>query len=168
MENSRSLQNLLLLSGMVGLLVLGLVFDLILQALVERNAQLGTLDTTLVWIFPLLQFLFMAAAIGLAWLMIVGGGYSRWISIVYLLVGLVILYYNPVLYTNERPDSLYVLVEYVSPGRMMFQAGGGVAALGLLSLWFWKSPLEAEAAEEDEEEVEEAAEAAWDEASALD
>jgi len=151
MENSRSLQNLLLLSGMFGLLALGLVFDLILQGLVERNAQLGTLDTTLVWIFPLLQFLFMAAAIGLAWLMIAGGGYSRWISVACLLVGLVILYINPVLYTNELPDSLYVVVEYVSPGKMLFQAGGAATAIGLLSLWFWK-PGAANAAEEEEEE----------------
>ncbi|MCC6956933.1 MAG: hypothetical protein IT316_09085, partial [Anaerolineales bacterium] len=114
MSESRGLQNLLLVSGVIGLLVLGFVFDLILQALLDRNAQLGTLDTTLVWFYPLLQFLFVAAVVGLVWLMIAGGGYSRWVSVVYLLIGLALLYYNPVLYVNELPDSLYVVVQYLA------------------------------------------------------
>lgn len=140
MSEGKGLQNMLLVSGLVGLLVLGLVFDLIIRALVERNAQTGMLDVTLVWLFPLLQFLFMAAVVGLVWLMIAGGGYSRWVSVVFLLVGLLVLYTNPILYTNELPDSFYVVVEYLAPGSVLFQAGGAAAAIGLLSLWFWKEP----------------------------
>lgn len=140
MSEGKGLQNLLLLSGLVGILVLGLVFDLIIRALVERNAQTGTLDATLVWLFPLLQFLFMAAVVGLVWLMIAGGGYNRWVSVVFLLAGLLVLYTNPILYTNELPDSLYVVVEYLAPGSLLFQAGAAAAAIGLLSMWFWKEP----------------------------
>ena len=142
MKEERPLRNVLLLSGMAGLLVLALILDLILKVLVERNSQLGGIDTTLVWIFPLFQLLWMVGVISLVWLMISGGGYSKWISAIFLIVGLFILYANPILYVNELPDSLYILVEYLSPGTMLFQAGGAVAAIGLLSLWFWKESKE--------------------------
>lgn len=157
MSESRGLQNLLLVSGVIGLLVLGFVFDLILQALLDRNAQLGTLDTTLVWFYPLLQFLFVAAVVGLVWLMIAGGGYSRWVSVVYLLIGLALLYYNPVLYVNELPDSLYVVVQYLAPGTMLLQAAAAAAAIGLLSLWFWKPPEKEDEPLKDTGETEEEA-----------
>lgn len=154
MDEGKGLHNLLLMTGAIGLVVLGLVFDLILQALLERNAEIGTLDATLVWIFPLLQFLFIVALVGLVWFMIASGGYSRWVSVIYLLIGLILLYYNPILYTNELPDILYVAVQYLAPGTMLIQAGAAVAAIGLLSLWFWKAPPKEDALPEEPGESE--------------
>ncbi len=58
--------NLALLTGaMIGMLLLAFVFDILLQALVDRNSSQGGLDQLLVWLFPLLQLLWMVAAI--AW-----------------------------------------------------------------------------------------------------
>jgi len=156
MKDRHGLQNILLLTGMVGLLVVAVIFDLIIRNLAERNSQSGILDTTMVWMFPLLQFLFMLAALGLVWLLIAGERYSRWVSAVFLFVGLVLLYINPILYVNELPDSLYVIVLYLVPGNLLFQASGALAAIGLLSLWFWKgSPKETEQSKVFEIEVEE-------------
>ena len=138
MKEKHGLQNILLVTGMIGLLVVAVIFDLIIRNLAERNSQLGTLDSTMVWLFPLLQFLFMLAALGLVWLMIAGERYSRWVSAVFLVVGLLLLYINPIMYVNEFPDSWYVIVIYLVPGNMLFQTSGVLAALGLLSLWFWK------------------------------
>jgi len=125
---------------MIALLVLALVLDVLITGLVDRNAQTGALNVPLVWLFSLFQFIWMLGAIGVVWLMISGGGFSRWVSLVYLLIGLIILYTNPILFVNELPDSLYVVVQFVSPGTLVFQAGGVLAAVGLLSLWFWKKP----------------------------
>jgi hypothetical protein len=107
MNESRALKNILLLSGLLGVLVLAFVLDLVITTLAERNAQLGGLDTTLVWIYPMLQLLWMLGIVGLIWLMVSGGGYSRWVSVVFLLVGLLLLYINPILFVNELPDSWY-------------------------------------------------------------
>jgi hypothetical protein len=118
--------------------VLAFVFDLVITTLAERNAQLGGLNSTLVWIYPMLQLLWMLGIVGLIWLMVSGGGYSRWVSVVYLLVGLILLYTNPILFVNELPDSWYIVVQYLIPGSLLFQAGGAAAAFGLVSLFFWK------------------------------
>ncbi len=135
-ENNRSI-NFLLISGLIGLLLLALIFDLILTGLIERNATQGGIDTTLVWIFPLLQMLIMVALIGMVWLVFSSGGYSRWVCAVFLALGLLILYTNPILYTNELPDSWYVIVQYLSPYSLVAQVGGAAAAFGLVTLFFW-------------------------------
>jgi len=158
MKEGRSLQNILLVSGLVGMLLLAFVFDLIIQNLIQINTQSGTLMVVLVWLFPLLQFLWLLAPIGLVWLMISGGGYGRWVSWVFLIFGLAFLYINPVLFVNELPDSLYVIVQYLTPGSLLIQGAGAAAAIGLLSLWFWKPPSISEEEEVEVEEIEAAVE----------
>jgi len=138
MDKGKALNNLLLISGLFGILLLGLVFDLGINGLATRNAETGTLSATLVWMFSLLELLLMVGIVGLIWLAVSGGGFSRWVSVVYLVVGLIILYTNPILYVTEMPDSLYVVVEFLIPGSMLYQAGGFAAAFGLVSLFFWK------------------------------
>ena len=138
MSENKALHNILLITGMVALVLLSLLFDLAITALAEQNAQGGGLEVTLVWLFPLMELIWMLAVVGLVWFFATGGGYSRWISLIYLIVGIFLLYTNPVLFVNELPDSWYVLVQYLSPGTLLFQAGGALAAVGLLSLWFWK------------------------------
>lgn len=140
--------NLALLTGaMVGLLLLAFAFDILLQALVERNSSQGGLDQLLVFIFPLLELLLMVGAIGLVWLMVSSGGFSRWASIIYMVVGLLVLYSTSFLFILPAPDSLYVIVQYLSPGTFLYQASAAVAAVGLFSLAMWKpaKPVEAEA-----------------------
>jgi hypothetical protein len=136
----------LLTSAMIGMLVLAFVFDILLQALVERNASQGGLDQLLVWLFPLLQLLWMVAAIALVWLMVSSGGFSRWVSVIYMVVGLLILYSTSFLFVLPVPESYYGLIEYLSPGTFLYQASGAVAAIGIFSLAMWKpaKPVEAE------------------------
>jgi hypothetical protein len=140
MKPEKGMQNLLLISALAGLFLLAIVFDIITRILTDRNSQMGGLDTTLVWMYPLLEMLWVLASLGLVWLMISSGFYSRWVSVIYLVVGLIILYTNPILFVTELPDSLYVVVQYLFPGTMLIQAGGTFAAIGILSMWFWKSP----------------------------
>jgi hypothetical protein len=142
----KSLNLALLTSAMIGMLVLAFVFDILLQALVERNASQGGLDQLLVWLFPLLQLLWMVAAIALVWLMVSSDGFSRWVSVIYMVFGLLILYSTSFLFILPVPENYYGLIEYLSPGTFLYQASGAVAAIGIFSLAMWKpaKPVEAE------------------------
>ena len=155
---------------MLGLLLLAFVFDILLQALVDRNSSQGGLDQLLVWLFPLLQLLWMVGAVGLVWLMISSGGFSRWVSVIYMVVGLVVLYSTSFLFVLTVPESFYVIIQYISPGTFLYQASAAVAAIGLFSLAMWKpnTPVELEAEEAQEAEsspVDEAEEEGADPAS---
>jgi hypothetical protein len=144
----------LLVGAMLGMLILAFVFDILLQALVERNSSQGGLDQLLVWLFPLLQLLWMVGAVGLVWWMISGGGFSRWVSVIYMAVGLVVLYATSFLFVLTLPESFYVIIQYLSPGTFLYQASAAVAAIGLFSLAMWKpaSPVEIEAEVDQEAE----------------
>ena len=111
----KSLRLALLVGAMLGMLILAFVFDILLQALVERNSSQGGLDQLLVWLFPLLQLLWMVGAVGLVWWMISGGGFSRWVSVIYMVVGLVVLYSTSFLFVLTLPESFYGIIQYLSP-----------------------------------------------------
>jgi hypothetical protein len=143
----KSLNIALLIGAMVGMLLLAFIFDILLQFLVDRNNTQGGLDQALVWLFPLLQLLWMVGAIGLVWLLISSGGFSRLVSVIYLVVGLLTLYSTSFLFVLPAPDSLYVIIQYISPGTFLYQASGAVAAIGIFSLAMWRQakPVDAEA-----------------------
>ncbi len=144
----------LLVGAMLGMLILAFVFDILLQALVERNSSQGGLDQLLVWLFPLLQLLWMVGAVGLVWWMVTGGGFSRWVSVIYMAVGLVVLYSTSFMFVLTLPESFYAIIQYLSPGTFLYQASAAVAAIGLFSLAMWKPStpvgIEAEADQEAE------------------
>jgi hypothetical protein len=147
--------NLALLTGaMVGMLLLAFGFDMLMQALVVRNSTQGGLDQWLVWLFPLCQLLWMVGAVGLVWLMVSRGGFSWLVSVIYLVIGLLILYSTSLIFVLPVPESTYVIIQYLSPGTFLYQASGAVAAIGIFSLAMWKpaKPVEeeAEAAQEPE------------------
>ena len=143
----KSLNLALLIGAMFGLLLLAFVFDISMQALVERNSTQGGLEQWLVWLFPLCQLLWMVAAIGLVWLMVSSGGFSRLVSVIYMVFGLFILYSTSLLFVLPVPESTFVIIEYLSPGTFLYQACGAVAAIGIISLAMWKpaEPVEEEA-----------------------
>jgi hypothetical protein len=135
---------------MLGVLALAFVLDRILRAQINPDPQLLEINTTVVWLAPLFQLLTMIAALGLIWMMIASGGYSRWVSVIFLVVGLVILYITAIMAVVRFPDPMYILVEYLAVNSYLFQAGGAIAAMGLLSLWFWKEEAEPLAGDEEE------------------
>jgi hypothetical protein len=134
----KSLNLALMIGAMVGLLALAFVFDISVQALVGRNTTQGGLEQWLVWLFPLCQLLLMVVTVGLVWLMVSSGGFSRLVSAIYILFGLLILYSTSLLLVLPVPESTYFIFEYISPGTFLYQASGAVAAIGIISLAMWK------------------------------
>jgi len=134
----KNLNQFLVVSGIFGLIILAIIFDLILLSLVDKNATQGGLEQVLIWTYPLLELLWAVAAVGLLWLIVSSGGTSRWVSVLSLVVGLLVLYSMSLLFVLDVPEQFYVLVEHVSPGTLLYQAGAVVAAFGLFSLAMWK------------------------------
>lgn len=135
---SPRLNNLLLTGGLAGLLILAFLMDAAANFLISGAESAGD-QQRLFFLLPLMQLLLMLSALGLIWLCLSSAGYSRWVSVVYLVVGLVLLYALGVLSALSFPDWTYNLALYLTPDSYLFQAGGAAAALGLISLFFWKS-----------------------------
>jgi hypothetical protein len=133
------LNDLLLLGGLAGLLILAFLLDTLRNSLLT-NAGTGEEQVKLFFLFPLMELVLMLAALGLIWLFLSSAGYSRWVTVIYLVVGLVLLYTLGILSVLPFPDSFYNVVLYLSLESYLFQAGGAAAALGLISLFFWKAP----------------------------
>lgn len=134
---SRRLNDLLLVSRLAGLLVLAFLMDSLRRVLLD-GAESAADAQRLAFLLPLMQILLMLAVLGLIWVCLSSAGYSRWVTVVYLVVGLSLLYALGLLSALPFPEALYVLVLYLSPDSYLFQVGGATAALGLISLFFWK------------------------------
>jgi len=137
-RTSRRLNDLLLLGGLAGLIILAFLLDTLRNYLLT-GAESTSSQVKLFFLLPLMQLLMMLAALGLIWFFLSSAGYSRWITIVYLVVGLVLLYTLGILSVLPFPDSFYNVVLYLSLESYLFQSGGAAAALGLISLFFWKA-----------------------------
>lgn len=136
-RSARRLNDLLLVGGLVALLILAFLLDALRNFLVSDVQTAGD-QQRLYFLLPLMQLLLMLAALGLIWLGLSSAGYSRWVPFVYLLVGLLLLYALGLLSALPFPDWMYNLVLYLSNESYLFQAGGAAAALGLITLFFWK------------------------------
>jgi hypothetical protein len=142
-RSSRRLNDLLLTGGLAGLLILALLLDFLRNGMLA-GAESASDQQKLFFLLPLMQLVLMLAALGLIWLCLSRAGYSRWVSVIYLVVGLLLLYGLGLLSALPFPDWMYNLVLYLTPESYLFQAGGAAAALGLISLFFWKKEEQTE------------------------
>jgi hypothetical protein len=131
------MNNLLLISGLIGLLILALLLDIMRRAMLDRVESIGD-EQRMLFLLPLMELMLMLAVLGLIWIAVSTAGYSRWVTVVYLVVGLLILYALGLLSALPLPEAIYVIVLYLSMDSYLFQVGGVAAAFGLLSLFFWK------------------------------
>ena len=136
-QTTRRMNDLLLLSGLIGLLILAIFLDIMRRVMLDRVESIGD-EQRMLFLLPLMQLLLMLAILGLIWVALSSAGYSRWVTVVYLVVGLLILYALGLLSALPFPDAIYVLALYLSLDSYLFQVGGAIAALGLLSLFFWR------------------------------
>jgi hypothetical protein len=72
--------------------------------------------------------------LGLFWYLFSSIQKDRPVGIAFTIVGLLLLFLTPLLFFLPVPMTLYALVQYVSPGSYLFQAGALLGVAGLLSL----------------------------------
>lgn len=134
MTNSKLLPRLLLFSGMIALPLMAFLFDLAVTGLQIRNSEGAGLEPLLVWLFPLFEMLLALGGLGLFWYLFSSIQKDRPVGIAFTIVGLLLLFLTPLLFFLPVPMTLYALVQYVSPGSYLFQAGALLGVAGLLSL----------------------------------
>ncbi len=134
MSNSKLLPRLLLFSGMIALLLMAFLFDLAVTGLQIRNSEGAGLEPLLVWLFPLFELLLALGGLGLFWYLFSSAQKDRPIGSAFTIFGLLLLFLTPLLFFLPVPMTLYAIVQYVSPGSYLFQAGALLGVTGLLSL----------------------------------
>lgn len=156
------LNDLLLISAAIAVLLLGFIFDAVLRMMEPQIENSIEVTATYALLQPLFELLLMVALVGVIWMFLAARRYGRGVSAAFMLIGLAAIYINALLLILPFPESWYVLTLYLSPGTYVFQAAGALAAMGLVSLWFWQAPEQKpdELEEPDEPEEPEAVEAA--------
>lgn len=134
MSDSKLLPRLLLFSGMIALPLMAFLFDLAVMGLQIRNSEGAGLEPLLVWLFPLFELLLALGGLGLFWYLFSSAQKDRPIGVAFITLGLLILFLTPLLFFLPVPMTLYAIVQYVSPGSYLFQAGALLGIAGLLSL----------------------------------
>lgn len=131
MKNESGLSRVLLISGLFALPLMSLLFDIVLQGLQIRNSEGAGLEGVLVPLFPIFALVVVLVGLGLGRFLADGG---RGISIVYAIVGLVLLFATPLIYFLPVPEGFYALIPYVQPGTSLFLAGAMLAGIGIIHL----------------------------------
>jgi hypothetical protein len=157
MKNKKLITQLMILSGIIAVLLLALLADTLTNALIT-NAQNDTRTLQfLVFLEAFLQFFFMLVGVGLFWVIATNRDVGRGVRIVYLVVGLILLYSTAFMFIYPFPDSWYILTAIISPGNFFYQVSAMFAAIGLLSLYLWKPANEKKDKVEIEEKADEGA-----------
>ncbi len=120
------------LAGMIIVLLLAFGLDQVILFLREENARTFTLAYALLWVYVLANLVLAVCVLVLFWLAAVRGERSKPVAVIFLIIGLLMLL-APVLYFTPAFASLN-LTYYLSPDKLLYQAGGFVAVIGLLSL----------------------------------
>lgn len=133
MRNETTVRRLLLVSAMIALLLMALMFDFIITSMQLGNSQGAGLEPYLIVLFSVFELLLMLGGMGVFWYFFASGERSKLGIWLFLIVGLLVLFGTPLLYFLPVPTSALALVQFIQPGTYVFQMGGMLAVIGILS-----------------------------------
>ena len=128
-------------TGLIGLLGIAWGCDSLMQFLRYQNMRTFSLNNVIFWVYALIALVLAASWLLLAWEVLVRLPGNTWVSLAYLLVGLIILAYPALYYTPflccGLPD---IPVIQLGSSMYLYSSGGWLAVLGLAGLlWRGKS-----------------------------
>jgi hypothetical protein len=132
--NNKSLSRLLLLSGLVALLVMGLLFDLGATVMSIRNTEGLGLEPVMAVLFPIAAVILVTGGLWLFWYQVSRPERDRLVGWIYAIVGLLLVFSTTLLFFLPVPMSVYALVRFVSPGSFLFQVAAILGVAGVFSL----------------------------------
>jgi hypothetical protein len=138
MANQKMLSRLLLLSGLVALLVMSLLFDIGASALQIKNSEGAGLEPLLVVLFPVFEVIVVLGGLGLFWYLFSSPEADKLAGWIYTVVGMLVVFFAPLLFFLPVPMTFYALVQFVAPGSFLIQAGALLGVGGALSLMLKK------------------------------
>lgn len=132
--SEKTTSQILLISAIPAILLMAFLFDLAVVALAEQNAAGAGWEPVLIILYPLFELVIVLGVLGLFWYLFRTEPRSQGISITLLVIGFIVLFSTPLLFFLPFPVSWMALVDFLSPGTYMFQAGAMMGGVGLLSL----------------------------------
>ncbi|CAG0926879.1 hypothetical protein TFLX_00244 [Thermoflexales bacterium] len=123
---------LISLIGLISVLLLAFGLDRAILFLREENSRTFTLGDILLWAYPLANWVLAICVLMLFWIVVVSGERSKFVAMVFLVVGLPMLFV-PLIYFTPAFAGLN-LIDYLLPDKLLYHAGGFIAAIGLLRL----------------------------------
>lgn len=134
---------------MVAAIVLAFGMDRLFEYLREKNAETFNLNYAILWFYPVVNLVLALCLLALIWYMLVRVGVDKIMLAVYLVIGLIILIYVPLVMTTgilaQQTQSLLVIL---MPGSRVYWVGAFLTAIGLIGLIFGAlQPLRAPADE---------------------
>jgi hypothetical protein len=118
------------------IVVLGIAWcsDAVRQYYNIKNFDVRTVIFANFWGYPLIVLLFAALMLILAWFVLIQAPKNAWICLVFLVIGLLIVFYPALYYVPAIGlPSIDVLL---NPTSNLFSSGGFIAIIGLIALIF--------------------------------
>jgi hypothetical protein len=127
------------LTGLVGLLGITWGCDGLMQFLRYQNARTFTLNYVILWVYPLLALLLAAVWLLVAWVVLIRLPGNVWVSLLYLVCGLFIVFYTALYYSPAYSPILCCWLPNIAAIQLgstmyLYSSGGWVAIIGLAGL----------------------------------
>jgi hypothetical protein len=127
------------ITGLIGVLGIAWLCDGLMQFFRSQNAVTFALNYFIYWIFGLVALLLAAVWLLVAWVVLMRLPAHVWVSLLYLLCGLFIVFY-PALYMSPAYSPLLccwlpnIAAIQLAPTMYLYSSGGWVAIIGLAGL----------------------------------
>ena len=150
MNNEKLLPRLLLISSLIALLVMSFIFDFIASRLELKTIEGGNYQSVLVVLLPVFQLILVLGGLGLFWYLSTSPNRNRLESWIFTIVGLLLVFFEALLFFLPVPMSYYALAQLVAPGTYLFLGASLVCVAGALNLALKREvkPTEVEKVEE--------------------
>lgn len=127
------------ITGLIGVLGIAWLCDGLMQFLRDQNAVTFTLNYVIFWMFGLVALLLAAVWLLVAWVVLIRLPRNVWVSLLYLVCGLFIVFY-PALYYSPAYTPLLccwlpnIAAIQLAPTMYLYSSGGWAAIIGLAGL----------------------------------
>ena len=129
------------ITGLIGVLGIAWLCDGLMQFLRNQSAVTFSLNYFIFWIFGLVALVLAAAWLLVAWVVLIRLPGNFWVSLLYLVCGLFIVFYPALYYSPAYSPVLCcwlpdIAAIQLGPTTYLYSSGGWVAIIGLAGLLF--------------------------------
>lgn len=127
------------ITGLIGVLGIAWLCDGLMQFLRNQSAVTFSLNYFIFWIFGLVALVLAAAWLLVAWVVLIRLPGNFWVSLLYLVCGLFIVFYPALYYSPAYSPVLCcwlpdIAAIQLGPTTYLYSSGGWVAIIGLAGL----------------------------------
>ena len=148
MDKKRAFKFFLPLGGTFSLLLEAIVFDWLFQVIIYGMSDPSGAQPSwfAIWLFPLLELVWMAGGLGLFWFLITSEESSLLVGVILFILGLVLVVTASLIFTSSAFSFAYPIATFLVPGTFTHQASIVLTLIGGFSLLLSrrKKPLQEE------------------------